>query len=294
MHTMSEFSDFFVDHYAVLGVEHTDDVETIKKAYRKLALKYHPDKGGMAAEFLKIQKAVEVLIDKFDRAAFDAVLYARKRVRERESSHSSSHYCPPGMSFKEPGESQRQWKPEAPRRRPRCGHYGCPGHNGNISFTFRETWRLILAHKPRVHRLQEDLLDIMSANEPHTYPRRGNRLGKMYDRVGRYLDFTHRWLETWERDQLELASPDDWGYACDDFDLIECLRRMAEDIKHWTDHSMRNARDIDRIARRATRGLSVYDLRAEEIRYNCLVDLEVEMALWPKFTWNIGFRKYDY
>ena len=33
------------DYYSILGVQVDDDAETIKKAYRKLALTCHPDKG---------------------------------------------------------------------------------------------------------------------------------------------------------------------------------------------------------------------------------------------------------
>lgn len=33
------------DYYAILGVQRSDNLDTIKKAYRKLALSSHPDKG---------------------------------------------------------------------------------------------------------------------------------------------------------------------------------------------------------------------------------------------------------
>ena len=41
-----------MDHYQTLGVSKDADVNEIKQAYRKLASKHHPDKGGDKAENL--------------------------------------------------------------------------------------------------------------------------------------------------------------------------------------------------------------------------------------------------
>src|SRR5260370_12551964 len=65
------------DFYAVLGVERTADEAEIKKAYRKLAMRYHPDKVGaeekVAAEAKckEITEAYEVLRDPEKRAVYD-------------------------------------------------------------------------------------------------------------------------------------------------------------------------------------------------------------------------------
>lgn len=63
------------DYYSVLGVKKTDDASTIKKAYRKLAQKYHPDKnpGDKKAEdqFKQITEAYAVLSDKEKRQQYD-------------------------------------------------------------------------------------------------------------------------------------------------------------------------------------------------------------------------------
>jgi len=62
------------DYYDVLGVSRGADDDQIKKAYRRLARKYHPDvsKDTNAAEkFKEVQEAYQVLSDKNKRAAYD-------------------------------------------------------------------------------------------------------------------------------------------------------------------------------------------------------------------------------
>ena len=61
------------DYYSTLGVAKDADLETVKKAYRKLAMQYHPDRnhGDAAAEqkFKEINEAYDVLKDEQKRAA---------------------------------------------------------------------------------------------------------------------------------------------------------------------------------------------------------------------------------
>src|SRR6202012_5610165 len=78
------------DYYEILEVERTVETETIKKSYRKLAIKYHPDKnpGDKAAEekFKELSEAYEALSDPQKRAAYDQYGHAAFDPRARGRS----------------------------------------------------------------------------------------------------------------------------------------------------------------------------------------------------------------
>lgn len=63
------------DYYEILGVSKTAEEREIKKAYKRLAMKYHPDRnqGDKEAEakFKEIKEAYEILTDAQKRAAYD-------------------------------------------------------------------------------------------------------------------------------------------------------------------------------------------------------------------------------
>ena len=63
------------DYYEILGVPKTAEEREIKKAYKRLAMKFHPDRnqGDKEAEakFKEIKEAYEVLTDAQKRAAYD-------------------------------------------------------------------------------------------------------------------------------------------------------------------------------------------------------------------------------
>ena len=62
------------DHYKTLGIAPNASLQDIKKAYRQLALKYHPDKNPdqyAETHFREIQEAYDILSDTHKRRAYD-------------------------------------------------------------------------------------------------------------------------------------------------------------------------------------------------------------------------------
>lgn len=62
------------DYYKILGVPKSAKDDEIKKAYRKMALRYHPDKNktiGAEEKFKEVAEAYEVLSDKKKRDVYD-------------------------------------------------------------------------------------------------------------------------------------------------------------------------------------------------------------------------------
>jgi molecular chaperone DnaJ len=86
------------DYYEILAVERTATDEEIKKAYRKLAIKYHPDKnpGDKTAEeqFKELGEAYEALSDPQKRAAYDQYGHAAFDPRMRAGGRGSGFHDP--------------------------------------------------------------------------------------------------------------------------------------------------------------------------------------------------------
>lgn len=60
-----------MDYYSTLGVDRAASPDDIKSAYRKLAMKHHPDRGGDQHQFQKITEAYETLSDSNKKAMYD-------------------------------------------------------------------------------------------------------------------------------------------------------------------------------------------------------------------------------
>lgn len=91
-----------VDYYKILGVPKTASQEDIKKAYRKLALKWHPDKNPDNKEtaeqkFKELAEAYEVLSDKSKRDAYDR--YGNDHMRHNGGMSNADFSDFPGFTF---------------------------------------------------------------------------------------------------------------------------------------------------------------------------------------------------
>lgn len=86
----------YKDYYKILGVERNAPEQDIKKAYRKLAMKYHPDRnqGDKAAEdkFKEINEAYEVLGDKEKRSRYDQLGESYSRWQQTGGSPGSFNW----------------------------------------------------------------------------------------------------------------------------------------------------------------------------------------------------------
>ncbi|CAN1129769.1 Chaperone protein dnaJ 49 [Linum perenne] len=99
------------DHYTILGVEKTCSVDEIRKAYRKLSLKVHPDKNkapGAEEAFKKVCAAFKCLSDSESRRQYDHVglvrgfeYSQRSNVRPRRTRRNVNGYYDDDVDFNE-------------------------------------------------------------------------------------------------------------------------------------------------------------------------------------------------
>ena len=82
------------DYYKILELEFGADILTVKKAYRRLALKYHPDKNkepNAAQKFIEITEAYEVLRDSLKKSEYDRLYQAYFRTNTQKQYSEQSY-----------------------------------------------------------------------------------------------------------------------------------------------------------------------------------------------------------
>lgn len=101
------------DYYQILGVSKTSSIEDIKKAYRKLAMKYHPDRNSDNPEaenmFREITKAYAVLGDEDNRKIYDQEVSKSKSTssasNNRTNNKNNNIYKKQGFNFEDVEQS---------------------------------------------------------------------------------------------------------------------------------------------------------------------------------------------
>src|SRR5215469_4810343 len=199
------FMDAFTDYYTVLGVKPDSSASTIKTAFKKLALQYHPDiyKGEDAQERMRILLlAYQTLIDPASRKAYDArrsehffdaprSVLGRNDLRDRPApGRASSRSRPAEVS------------PSA--RRDRQRHYDFPAlHDGlparvdlgDFTYDLSPGEAQILEQQGMLRGIAPEASGKMNAGSPENYPHRCHRCH-------------HRWIPFQERARYSSSAGD--------------------------------------------------------------------------------------
>jgi molecular chaperone DnaJ len=156
------------DYYEVLGVQRNASGDEIKKAYRKLAMQYHPDRNKEAdatAKFKEINEAYEVLSDEEKRSLYDR--YGHAGVRNGSGASDFTGFTGFSDIFEDLFGGFARASGAAQRRAPRRG----ADLRHLLTITFEEA---VFGVEKEVEILRHDLCNNCrgSGAEPGTQPKR--------------------------------------------------------------------------------------------------------------------------
>jgi curved DNA-binding protein len=105
------------NHYQTLGVNKDATADDIKRAYRKLASKHHPDRGGDTGTFQEIQTAYDTLSDPQRRATYDNPGFGSfgGGFRADAPFDFQTIFDIFGARFQQPGQQQQQQRRQQAR-----------------------------------------------------------------------------------------------------------------------------------------------------------------------------------
>ena len=87
-----------LDYYKILGIPKDSNQIQIRKAFRELALKYHPDKNKNSEEskqkFMEIVQAYEVLSDEIARKRYDDNIFINEKIFQQQQQRQGFHWTP--------------------------------------------------------------------------------------------------------------------------------------------------------------------------------------------------------
>ncbi len=108
----------FIDYYVILGIEPTTDLETIRKAYRKCAKKYHPDVNKDIPEdaMKKVNEAYEILKDQqsCDEYFIKYMKFKSKQEKEKEEKRKAEEARQ--EEFRKQEEAKKQQEEQAKKK----------------------------------------------------------------------------------------------------------------------------------------------------------------------------------
>ena len=132
----------YKDYYKTLGVERTASADEVKKAYRKLARKYHPDvskEKDAKEKFQQVGEAYETLKDAAKRAAYDQL---------GSGFQAGQDFRPPpdwerqfGATFGHGGDGQSSFAGSNASYSINCRRSSCDNPDRSASCASESSWR---------------------------------------------------------------------------------------------------------------------------------------------------------